>query len=91
VSRRITVSVRGLPVEVVYTDRGCYEPAWYFATVNWRMIDYGQFRELTRGEVRAIDAACLADLVERRQDWNRRKELRRHCAIAPTAEYRGAR
>jgi hypothetical protein len=77
-SRRITVSVRGLPVEVVYTDRGCYEPAWYFASVNWRMIDYDRMADLTRREILAIDAACLADLRKRRGEWNRRKREMRH-------------
>ena len=77
-SRRITVRVRGLPVNVVYVDRGGCDVGWYFASVNWRMIDYGRMSDLTRAEIRAIDAACLADLRERRRDWNQRKREMRH-------------
>jgi len=78
VSRRITVRVRGLPVDVVYADRGGWDIGWYFASVNWRMIDYGRMADLTRREILAIDAACLADLRERRGEWNRRKREMRH-------------
>lgn len=74
-SRRITVRVRGLPCDVVYADRGGYDVGWYFASVNWRMIvDY----DLTRGEILAVDAACLADLRERRADWCRRLRNRKN-------------
>ena len=71
-SRRITVRVRGLPVDVVYADRGGGELSWWFATVNWRMLDYDRISDLTRAEILAIDAACIADLRERRVEWTRR-------------------
>jgi hypothetical protein len=80
VSRRITVSVRGLPCDVVYRERGGWGIGWYFASINWRMADCERLSALTRGEILAIDAACLADLVERRQDWNRRLQRRRERA-----------
>ena len=77
-SRRITVRVRGLPVDVVYVDRGAGDVGWYFASVNGQMIDYGRMSDLTRAEILAIDAACLADLRERRGEWNRRKREMHH-------------
>jgi hypothetical protein len=76
VSRRLGVTVRGLPVEVVYTERG-HDVAWYFASINWRMIEYRKLAQLTEREIRAIDAACVSDLLERRRDWQRQLSARR--------------
>ena len=75
-TRRLSVEVRGLPVEVVYAERG-QDVAWYFASINWRMVDYGRLAKLTEREIRAIDAACVSDCMERRRAWNRRLSARR--------------
>lgn len=76
--RRITVKVRGLPCDVVYRERGLWEVVWYLASIHWRLIENREVVGLTRGEILAIDAACLADLRERRADWCRRKREMRH-------------
>lgn len=81
-SRRLSVTVRGLPVDLVYTERG-QDVVWYLASVNWRMLACDRPLALTEREVRAIDAACVSDLLERRRAWNRqlsdRRELTHAC------------
>jgi hypothetical protein len=75
-SRRLSVTVRGLPVEVVYTERG-QDVVWYLASVNWRLIACDRPLALTDREIRAIDAACMSDLIERRRAWQRQLSARR--------------
>lgn len=84
-SRRISVTVRGLPVDVVYTERGpSYDFAWYFADINWRMIDdrVGDLCRLSDREIRNIEVAIAIDLCKRRCDWHRRLAARREAAHA---------
>lgn len=79
-SRRLSVEVRGLPVDVVYTERG-QDVVWYLASINWRLIECDRPLALTRGEIIAIDAACLSDRAERRRAWNRQLTARREAAL----------
>ena len=81
-SRRISALVRGLPVDVVYTERA-HDVVWYFASINWHMVErVGDLSRLTSREIRAVDAACVSDLLERRRAWNRQLAARRELAHA---------
>jgi hypothetical protein len=66
--RVITVTVRGLDVQVLYREGAHYEPVWHFHQAG---SHFRALRHLTEREMQAIDAACLADLVERRDAWRR--------------------
>lgn len=76
-SRRLRMNVRGLPVDVVYNDRGGGDVVWYLASINWRLLANDRPLALTRREILAIDARCLADLQKRRQDWRHQLSTRR--------------
>lgn len=79
-SRRLRVQVRGLPVDVVYSERG-QDVVWYLASINWRLLTGDRPLGLTEPEIRAIDTRCVADRNKRRRAWNRQLTARREAAL----------
>jgi hypothetical protein len=71
--RRITVTIDdGRRLEIGYAEpNGCvYEVRWHF-------VGGSLWPPLTKADARTIEAACLHDLIERRNAWRLALRMRR--------------
>ena len=73
--RVITIELRGTSRQIVYTTANTQPEAFL-----WWSVDFPHDEALECADRREIEAACLADLRERRADW-RMQSLRRRVAL----------